>query len=651
MSYYTASIGQNDYNNVLNKIDQLEPNSKKRYNVLIDLYKSTESNKTAIATFFLNDKLPKRILPYLEESITYALKNRSGDISFLLEIKFTQYFYYYFRKKESIIVSNSILDGDYNITPELKHKILYYLTTQYPEMGMYTEYIRNIPKFYAIRKALNIQDGGNLNVNSDIAFAYFESKQYKEAIEKWKMAFEDLKQTDRHIFKSSLHNNIGQAFSKLHQQDSALFYYNHAISLISDEKSESESWNKDYKVFFKANIETNIARVNYFESAPKNIIPFLKKEIELQLRSSDSAYVSNRYNSMGELYFIIGEYAEANTYLKKAEYKIDRYYNESNYLKNLSLQSQNYLAMGNLEKGIALKTKFERREDSIISEKNNTKTEIALALFNTEEKDRAIRAQKLLLKSAKEERLILVFLFSFLVVIIIVIVLFNSKIRNKNKLINAQKGALNTNLHEKELLLKEVHHRVKNNLQIISGLLNKQGLISESEEVQKVMSQGKDRIQSMSIIHQLLYENDSLDAIDLEFYSNTLIRSISSSYKTEDKTINYTINATKTLVNVDVAIPYGLIITELVTNIYKYAFKGRLEGNFSLNLNLLDNGQLELILEDDGLGLPENFNTITKTSLGYSLIKGLTWQLNGDLNYTSSKSGTKVGITFSKNLK
>jgi two-component sensor histidine kinase len=107
----------------------------------------------------------------------------------------------------------------------------------------------------------------------------------------------------------------------------------------------------------------------------------------------------------------------------------------------------------------------------------------------------------------------------------------------------------------------------------------------------------------------------------------------------------------KVLVNVDIAVPYGLIITELVTNIYKYAFKDRLSGNFLVSLHLLDLDQFELIIEDDGLGLPENFTAITKKSLGYSLIKGLTWQLNGTLDYTSSKSGTKVVITFSKNLK
>ena len=651
MSCYVTSFGQENYSAALSKIDQLEPNSEKRYKALLDIYKSSESRKTPVATFFLNDKLPKRILPYLEESITYASKNKLKDISFLLEIKFTQYFHYYFRKKESIIVANSILDGDDVITPELKHILLYYLTTQYPEMGMYSEYLTSIPKLYEIRKQLNIEDDGNLNVHSDIAFGYFENKQYKEAIKQWEMAFEDLKDTDRHIFKSSVNNNIGQAFYKLHQKDSALFYYEKAISLLSDKKSEVEDWDDVYRAFFEANIETNIARLKYLELAPKNIIPYIEKEIELQLRSNDSVYVSNRYNSMGELYLIIGDYAQANTYLKKAEYKIAKYYSESNYLKNVSLQSQNYLAMGDLDTGIRLKNKFERITDSIVSEKNNKKTEIALALYKTEAKDRELIEQQLLLKIAKEERLILLFLFSFLIVIVIVIVFFNGKIRNKNKLINAQKGALNTSLHQKELLLKEVHHRVKNNLQIISGLLNKQRNMSENVEVQKIMSQGKDRIQSMAIIHQLLYENDSLDEIDLQFYTKTLIRSISSSYYTKDKTITYTIKVLTVLVNVDIAVPYGLIITELVTNIYKYAFKDRLRGNFLVSLHLLDNDQFELIIEDDGLGLPENFSAITKTSLGYSLIKGLTWQLNGTLDYTSSKSGTKVFITFSKNLK
>ncbi|MBC7862620.1 MAG: GAF domain-containing protein [Bacteroidia bacterium] len=197
---------------------------------------------------------------------------------------------------------------------------------------------------------------------------------------------------------------------------------------------------------------------------------------------------------------------------------------------------------------------------------------------------------------------------------------------------------------EKELLLKEIHHRVKNNLQVISSLLNLQSASFKDAEMLEAFQKSKDRIHAMALIHTKLYESGNLSEIIFEEYIQQLIASISASYSPEPG-IKWEASAKEIKINVDISINLGLIITELVTNSLKHAFKEKKEGLIKIDLIALPDGKNQLTVADNGCGLPENFKYGQTNSLGLEIVGSLIEQIEGTLEI-NSENGTSFIIRF-----
>ncbi|MDY6791518.1 MAG: histidine kinase dimerization/phosphoacceptor domain -containing protein [Thermodesulfobacteriota bacterium] len=217
--------------------------------------------------------------------------------------------------------------------------------------------------------------------------------------------------------------------------------------------------------------------------------------------------------------------------------------------------------------------------------------------------------------------------------------------------------ALSTSLREKEVLLKEIHHRVKNNLQIISSLLYLQSRNIEDEKTASLFTDSRNRITSMALIHENLYRSDDLANISIKEYIYTLTTEIVSSYKQEGRTANLQLDIDSVPLSIDKAIPCGLIINELVSNIMKYAFPNDAvspEDNSSetgfmqihVSLKQTNAKQIQLIVSDNGKGFPENIDFRETTSLGLQLVNSLVDQLDGEINL-KKENGTKFEILFS----
>lgn len=203
---------------------------------------------------------------------------------------------------------------------------------------------------------------------------------------------------------------------------------------------------------------------------------------------------------------------------------------------------------------------------------------------------------------------------------------------------------IQASLREKDVLLKEIYHRVKNNLQVISSLLNLQSEYIKDKDDLEIFQQSQMRIESMALIHQKLYQSQDLARIDFSEYIRDLVASLFSSYEVNTNVIALTVNAERILLSLDAAIPCGLIITELVSNSLKYAFpKGR-TGEIAITI-YAENNILNLKVCDNGIGLPPEFDFKNTTSLGLQLVDALTNQLSGDIqiNYNG---GVEVKIAF-----
>jgi len=213
---------------------------------------------------------------------------------------------------------------------------------------------------------------------------------------------------------------------------------------------------------------------------------------------------------------------------------------------------------------------------------------------------------------------------------------------------------LNASLKEKEMLLKEIHHRVKNNMQVISSLLNLQSSRIKSQEILEMFKESQDRIRSMSLIHERLYQSEDLARIDFSRYIQNLATFLFRSYRIDPEAVVLKTNVRDVSLNINKAIPCGLIINELVSNSLKYAFpqekgtdkKIAKKGEIDITLTA-DDGKVTLLVKDNGVGLPSDLEIETADSFGLQLVTTLVSQLNGRIDI-KRKPGATFKITFDK---
>lgn len=205
--------------------------------------------------------------------------------------------------------------------------------------------------------------------------------------------------------------------------------------------------------------------------------------------------------------------------------------------------------------------------------------------------------------------------------------------------------AIKDALTEKNLLIAELHHRVKNNLAIISGLFSLTLNDNLHEDAKNVLLESRNRVRSMALIHNRLYKSDSFTDVSFDEYIQELISEINSSYPTISNSIDVKININNVILNVNSAIPCGLILNELLTNAYKHAFKDKNDGQVAISF-ARENGQFVMTVKDNGCGLPLDYNK--KQSLGITVIEALTEQLDGKSKFTNNQ-GTHFELTFKAN--
>jgi len=200
---------------------------------------------------------------------------------------------------------------------------------------------------------------------------------------------------------------------------------------------------------------------------------------------------------------------------------------------------------------------------------------------------------------------------------------------------------IKASLKEKEMMLREIHHRVRNNLQVISSLLGMQARAAKDKDVKDALSESINRVHAMALIHNQLYESENLSEVNMKGFVDNLVVQLFQVYSVEDTRIAPNVSVADSPLPISIAVPVGLIVNELLSNAFKHAFVNRNEGTIGVSFGVSENGLVSLAVSDDGAGLPPGFDINESKTLGLRLVKILTEdQLRGTLEVTGEGGAT-----------
>jgi two-component sensor histidine kinase len=364
------------------------------------------------------------------------------------------------------------------------------------------------------------------------------------------------------------------------------------------------------------------------------------------------------YNNLLNHYFTIHDYKKANTW-RLAYGNLVRQLKVPSHIQNdLQWQFRLDSAQGNYISAIRHYQQFKASTDTTLNLAKSRQIEQYNALYESEKKDKSIlllsQQSEIQQASLRHEQFLSRVTLGGIALLMIIIGLLYYTVRTKqrgNRMLEAQRAEIdrkNQSLQrlvtEKEWLVKEIHHRVKNNLHMVVGLLASQAEYLKGQEAYEAITESQHRVQAMSLIHQKLYNTENLSTIHMPHYVRELVDYLESSFNTE-RSIRFTLDIAKVSFPLSHSIPIGLILNEAITNAIKYAFPGRSKGLIDITLRETTGAEPQFVLQirDDGIGIPADRRQ--HSSLGLLLIEGLSRDINGSLTIIND-NGTHITLSF-----
>lgn len=498
----------------------------------------------------------------------------------------------------------------------------------YERMGLLNQSLINFLAGLKIYESIH-DTLGITRIHGNIGLIYHGLKKYDEEIRSQYKALA-LARTNNNT-RSMAHNytNLGNAYVMKENYKQAFKNLQAAIPIYL-QHHDLLSLAYNYNI---------IGLCYYNQKDYKNAIIYYRKAYENYTKMDNKGGLASTATNIGITYLNFKDYGNAQKFLQEGLV----YSKEVNGFENLRAVYEGLASLdsiqGNYKSALNHYRLFIANRDSLLNKENIEKiTQTRMEYEFGKEREQSIAQQN----SELRTRNIITIALSIgcVFIVIIALLLFRRSQFMKKVQVQTQK-----NLEEKEVLLREIHHRVKNNLAVISGLLYLQKNRVSDETIKGVLLEGQNRIDSMVLVHEMLYQSNNIAAIDLQSYLNKLITQIAIGF--ESKVLTYTIEGTATL-EPKQAVPLGLILTELITNIYKYAYPEIKSGSFQLSITNMDANQLLIVLKDNGKGLPDDFDINKSKTLGLKLVKMLCQQMKAVLNFANT-NGTEVSMLFSIN--
>ncbi len=519
------------------------------------------------------------------------------------------------------------------------------LSHDYRRLGNYTEALNYaiMASEYHEQLASDLSSSYTLGLTYTlIGNNYFSLGNQAKSIEYYRKAVTAHKQCNYKSLLGDALTGIGEIFRLNNGFDSAFYYFSLADSVYKTIKVDSSrqalsncnmglvlmAQNKTLQAdsLLQLSFDYYIAEgnyypvcISYYEIAKKAFADNdMEKAVEYSKWAIDMALENNITEYARDIYLLLSEIAKHKKDFEQAHYNLVKYHQYQDSLVN----------------------------DKVLSQMAEMRAEFEIGRKQTEVD---------YFKDISKARTNLLYVFSIALVLIFALALFLYRVNNKRKEANnllleyneelTQKNdIIHIALQDKDVLMKEIHHRVKNNLQIISSIISLQNMRITDEKVQGVFSEMQRRILAISSIHQKLYQSESVSQINMKEYLEEVVDSIHTAFNNDDLNVIYEILVQNVNLSIDSAVSIGLIVNELTTNSYKYAFKPSKSNHLVIGLSTSKDG-CTLLVRDNGMGIPKDIDILQSNSLGLRMVNLLARQLKGSVNIESD-NGAIFSIFF-----
>gem|GEM_PF-1197457 len=556
--------------------------------------------------------------------------------------------------KAIIILENCLRKNAANINDSLKCWV---------ELKKLFMKIRNYNKALEIQHLLELKwnrksDTVLMGYGTSKSSIYYKIGLYNRAIEERRKEYNESGVYNDTIKIASYYNDMGIFFNMLKNSDSAEVYFLKATDLLNEMQYPKSK--ESYMIFFKSLILGNLGATHFNRGNYKEAVYLMKNDIYYSLKSNHYESAFNSCLMVIESYLNMKNNSLAKRYLDSATFLLNKeikdvpsrlkylltsakYHNAVKDYYRANLDYQEHLDLNN--KAVALENEQMVKNEDV---------SISIEKREIENAERENTLKQLQLEEARQSSSQAYLLMGIIVLSVVIIFLVannrstkkrEAQLSRKNQQISSQKYQIEQSLKEKDVLIKEIHHRVKNNLQIINSMLSLQIGKVEDERTETILRDAKQRISSIALTHQMLYQKENLTNINLGEYLEKLVRQVEFIMPTSNIELVTEINEKDGNLTIDNAVPLGLLVNELLTNAYKHAFPEGIQGIIKVTLTEGDDYFI-LTVSDNGIGLPEDFEATERKTLGIELVYILAEQL--DSSITIDKT---TGSSFSLKIK
>ncbi|TGD82549.1 histidine kinase dimerization/phosphoacceptor domain -containing protein [Hymenobacter wooponensis] len=478
------------------------------------------------------------------------------------------------------------------------------------------------------------------------ASLYVELQQYPEALRYYEKSLTNFRQTGVHM--ESVAGEMARVLIAQHKPEQAL----KSFLAYSRQDTSSDPKTAMYRALYLAECYLALKRYARAEQHYLQLIQLTKSGID------DDINKLVIYQAIGKFYLQTNQYDKARSYLAQALYVSKR----SGYLLRVAeihlLLFKTDSAQAHYPAAIAHYQAYKALNDSIFSAAKNKQLASLQIQYDTHKKEQNIalltkqtQAQQARLKQQEFQRNA-VAVGALLLVLVLGLGYNRYRLKQHSNLlleakqaeINQQNQALQALLLEKDWMLKEIHHRVKNNLEVINSLLETQADYLRDPAAMAALREGQNRVHAMALIHQKLYQSNNLAVVDMQSYIRGIVEHLLESFDCQES-VQVQLGVEAVELEVQLATPLGLIINEALTNALKYAFPNQQGGTVTIGLASLGHRHYQLLIEDDGVGFPPEFDPEDDQTMGLTIMRGLSGQMDGTMRITQSR-GVRISLAF-----